>query len=38
MFKMTLNVAIGHWLNACARNAWMWSRYLDSWANWYWKM
>jgi hypothetical protein len=28
----------GHWLNLVARNAWLWSRYCDSWALWYLKM
>jgi len=35
---MNWNVMMGQYLNLCARNAWLWSRYLDSWANWYWKM
>lgn len=34
----TLNTMTGHWLNTCARNAWLWSRWADEWAAWYLKV
>jgi hypothetical protein len=32
---MTLNCALGQYMNLCARNAWLWSQYSRQWSVWY---
>ncbi|MBB3004377.1 hypothetical protein FHX57_006759 [Paraburkholderia tropica] len=35
---MNWSCLVGQYWNACARNAWLWSRWADDWVAWYLKV